>query len=78
MRHAHADHVQIALAVDDAASVLEVSVTDNGRGLDPERLSSGGIGLAGIRERVLANGGELQLNAATPSGLALTARFPLR
>jgi len=78
MRHAQADHVQIALAVDDAASVLEVSVTDNGRGLDPERLSSGGIGLAGIRERVLANGGELQLNAATPSGLALTARFPLR
>ncbi len=77
MRHAQASRVQIAVVADLAASVLEVSVTDDGRGLDPGRASSGGIGLAGIRERVLANGGELALDAATPSGLALTARFPL-
>lgn len=77
MRHAQASSVQIGVAVDPATSLLEVSVTDDGRGLDPERASSGGIGLAGIRERVLANGGELILGSAEPSGLALVARFPL-
>ncbi|MCM0045797.1 MAG: histidine kinase [Burkholderiaceae bacterium] len=77
MRHAQASRVQIAVVADEAASVLELSVIDDGRGLDPARASSGGIGIAGIRERVLANGGELRLEPATPSGLALTARFPL-
>lgn len=77
MRHAQARRVQITVAADEPASVLEVSVMDDGRGLDAERVTSGGIGLAGIRERVLANGGELALEPAMPSGLALTARFPL-
>lgn len=77
MRHAQARRVQIGVAVDPATSMLEVSVTDDGRGLDPQRASSGGIGLVGIRERVLANGGELTLGSAEPSGLALVARFPL-
>jgi signal transduction histidine kinase len=33
--------------------------------------------MAGIRERVLANQGELVLSSAKPSGLTLKASFPL-
>ncbi len=77
MRHAQASRVQISVTADEAGSWLELSVTDNGRGLDAARVGNGGIGLAGIRERVLANRGELRLDSAQPSGLALVARFPL-
>ncbi len=77
LRHAQASRVEISLTADASASWLELAVTDDGRGLDPAHLGSGGLGLAGIRERVLANRGELQLGSAAPSGLTLVARFPL-
>lgn len=77
MRHAQASQVRIAVTADARRALLAVAVTDNGCGLDPARAGNGGIGLAGIRERVLANGGELQLQKAEPSGLALVAHFPL-
>lgn len=78
MRHAGASEVSIALNADAQSGELELSVTDNGRGLGPAVSASGGIGLSGIRERVLANQGELELTQAMPQGLRLRARFPLR
>lgn len=77
MRHAQASQVAISVAVDPGRAMLEVAVTDDGRGLDPARAGDGGIGLAGIRERVLAHRGSLRLDRAQPSGLSLMARFPL-
>lgn len=74
MRHARATRVHIAVTAD--ASCLMVAVTDDGCGLPAGGSSGGGLGLAGIRERVLANQGVLQLDSAEPSGLALRARFP--
>lgn len=76
MRHAEASAVSIDLSADPAANALTLSVTDNGRGLRAQA-SAAGIGLAGIRERVLANQGQLELVNARPRGLKLVARFPL-
>lgn len=75
MRHAQATEVRISVAADAQAGELRLSVTDNGRGL-PASVATG-IGLSGIRERVLANQGELELAPAQPQGLQLVARFPL-
>lgn len=88
MRHAGATEVQIALDADPRARQLTLSVTDNGSGLGGDGSGDGsgdggadarpaGIGLAGIRERVLANQGRLELGSGPDGGLALLAHFPL-
>ncbi len=83
MRHAMASKVEIRLAFDAASSSLQLSVIDNGVGLPAGSAGSAGqvpvdgIGMAGIRERVLANQGSLRLLRAEPTGLALLASFPL-
>ncbi len=80
MRHASASKVDIMLGVDPATSSLRLVVADDGVGL-PEggmaALKVDGIGMAGIRERVLANQGTLSLAPGQPSGLVLQASFPL-
>ncbi len=82
MRHAGATAVTISLDVDENMHELMLSVVDNGRGLSGEGAAGAdtpgdGIGLAGIRERVLANQGRLELRSGSGTGLALVARFPL-
>ena len=53
---------------------VEVSVADDGAGMDPERaaraLTEGHIGLASVTQRVEANGGELQIQADARIGHA--------
>ena len=80
MRHANATQVSIEVSIDEDKRELIMSVTDDGRGLPDEatRLPAlNGLGLAGIRERVLANQGQLQLLRAQPRGLELRVSFPL-
>ena len=83
IRHAGATRVEIEVRVHQPEGTLSLSVIDNGRGLVGDAsLAAGasaatGIGLAGIRERVLANQGRLSLEQAQPHGLALRAVFPL-
>jgi two-component system sensor histidine kinase UhpB len=85
MRHAEATEVDISVRVDERAGTLSLDVIDNGRGFadglsQPNALSTSstqGIGLAGIRERVLANQGLITIEPADPHGLALHAMFPL-
>jgi len=75
MRHSSATRVWISLEFERERGQLNLVVTDNGKGM-PENVSPG-LGMAGIRERVLANQGELVLSSAKPSGLTLKASFPL-
>jgi two-component system sensor histidine kinase UhpB len=85
-RHAGATRVRLALRVSagaaDEPQRVDWSVEDDGRGLDAlEAALRRGSGLAGIKERVWALGGELQasVGAATAGaagpGLRLQARF---
>lgn len=72
-RHAQASEAQVDLRVD--ADGLALTISDNGRGLDPARPP--GRGLIGMRERVAAYGGALTLAPARPHGLVVSARTPL-
>jgi two-component system sensor histidine kinase UhpB len=89
-RHAGATRVRLALRVSAGAAGeplrVDWSVEDDGRGLDGlEAALRRGSGLAGIKERVWALGGELQASAgasaeadtagAAGPGLRLQARF---
>ncbi|MDO9600621.1 MAG: histidine kinase [Azoarcus sp.] len=79
-RHAGAETVTVALAARLGEGV-RWSVCDDGTGIASyaEALQRGN-GLAGIRERVWAHGGELEMldrgPAGGPRGLCLQARFP--
>ncbi|MGX9721346.1 sensor histidine kinase [Stenotrophomonas acidaminiphila] len=70
-RHAQASEAMIALRVE--AGVVVLDVADDGRG----GVSANGNGLAGMRERVAALGGTLQIDSPRGAGTRLTVTVPL-
>ena len=78
LRHSGAQHVTVELTEDDGCAVL--TVTDDGRGAAaPVTVlgTSPGSGLAGLRERVGALGGELVAGPVDGGGYRLRAAVPL-
>jgi len=73
-RHAHASHVDVALAFSGTGAELHVS--DDGVGFDPVSPRAGGLGLDGMAERARIVGGELDLRSSPGSGTELTLRVP--
>jgi two-component system sensor histidine kinase DesK len=69
-RHAHATNAEAGLLVDGAAIVL--FVRDDGKG----GIGAHGNGLNGMRERVEALGGTLQVDAQRGQGTRLTVQLP--
>jgi signal transduction histidine kinase len=72
LRHAGATTAQVR--IEHRADVVEVEVTDSGPGGPP---SPGGTGIAGMRERATALGGELQAGARPGGGFRVHAVLPL-
>jgi signal transduction histidine kinase len=75
MRHASGTTVRIGLAVSEGAVALGID-SDAGTPLEPERVG-GGRGLVGIRERVTARGGMLDVGPTPEGGYRLHAELPL-
>lgn len=71
-RHAGANAVMLRLAQD--RDVVELEVSDDGRGL-PGDLQEG-FGLAGMRERAAASGGSLDVGPAPGGGTSVRVRLP--
>ncbi len=71
-RHAQANEAWIRIDSGPEAVVMEV--VDDGRG----GVAANGNGLAGMRERVLALGGELQIESPKGQGTRLKIRIPLQ
>jgi len=78
----HADARRVAVHLDRAGYVgvcgetVTLVVEDDGVGSDPG-LPTPGLGLIGMRERVMALRGELAFNSSPGKGFRLTARIPL-
>jgi signal transduction histidine kinase len=89
MRHAQAKQVDIQVSVDTDSNQLCLRVADDGVGLpepsttesqtqtQTQNQASRGLGLVGMRERILANQGTLQFITTQPHGLIVEAIFPL-
>jgi signal transduction histidine kinase len=76
-RHAGASRVNVALRV--SPEELTLRIGDNGTGISEAMLSSPrSLGLIGIRERVIACGGELVIQGVRGRGTTLALRIPLR
>ncbi len=74
VRHARARSIEITLA--GHSDRLDVSVTDDGIGLDPARRREG-LGLRGIDERVKELHGAMAITSAPGAGTTLAIRLPL-
>lgn len=77
-RHAQARQAVVRLWKDDGR--LNCLIRDDGTGFDPAvvRGCGGGLGLAGMEERVGALGGEFQLASARGQGTAIRISLPQR
>ena len=76
VRHARATRVQIQLLREAGDLLLEVS--DNGLGIQQEDGSrQASLGLLGIRERIQALGGTVEISSTSGSGTRLRVRIPL-
>jgi signal transduction histidine kinase len=74
VRHAAPKRIDVRVRGD--ANTLDVVITDDGVGFDPESRHSG-LGLRGIEERVRELGGVMSLRTATGAGTTVTIRLPL-
>lgn len=78
--HAQASHVKVWLRrVPGEASAPEhllLTVQDDGKGMDP-RLPLKGLGMLGIRERVITSGGEFMSHSAPGQGVCIDIRLPV-
>ena len=79
-RHARAKHVQVALGA--TAGAVSLTVEDDGVGLPAPREREllermGHLGLAGIRERITALGGTLQLARGSNGGASAVVHVPV-
>jgi signal transduction histidine kinase len=73
-RHSGARKIEVRLWTEGDTLVVEVA--DDGRGFDPA-VAQGGVGLVGMRERVEALGGEVEVSSRPGNGTEVTVRVPL-
>jgi signal transduction histidine kinase len=77
VRHAQATSCHISLQHD--GEKLAITIEDNGRGFpaaSDARATSGGLGLIGVRERVVSLHGSVKLDRAAEGGAKLVAELP--
>jgi len=75
LKHAHASEMTIQLTLSD--DNLNVMVEDNGRGFDTKNITSDGIGLQNIYERIKRLNGTYHLDTAIGRGTTFVIDIPL-
>ncbi len=78
-KHAAAQRAAVGLKMIDGH--LELTISDNGKGFDPEQVrrdSASHFGLSTMRERAEVIGAEFQLDSKPNAGTRLTIRVPFR
>ncbi len=79
LKHAHASQVNIRLGLQKTASGTErlsLSFSDNGLGFEPSQIQTG-LGITGMRERVLVLNGEFDLQSQIGAGSRIEIWVPL-
>jgi two-component system sensor histidine kinase UhpB len=77
MKHAGATSAEVSLVLSEEDEALHIEVGDDGEGFDPA-VSSEGIGIIGMRERVFAVGGTIQVRSQPGRGTTVAITLPLK
>jgi len=75
IKHAQASQVWVDLTKEDKAVTL--TIQDNGRGFAEKNHPSNGIGLKGLRERMILAGGKFNISSSQVRGTIVMAQFIL-
>jgi ligand-binding sensor domain-containing protein/nitrate/nitrite-specific signal transduction histidine kinase len=76
LKHAHAQHVRVRMSISNESTSLEIS--DDGVGFERSaRRESGGLGLAGMKERAEKLGGILDISSEPGKGTRLSVQVPV-
>jgi len=78
IKHSCANKVELVLSnakTPSGASMLEIRIRDDGRGTNPDRPHLG-LGLIGMRERVLGQGGQFEIRSQAGQGTEICAWLP--
>lgn len=80
-KHSHAQHAEIGLSFPDETARIVIS--DDGKGFDVQdqlrrQATDGGVGLAGMRERVSLLSGSMEVRSSPASGTVIEVEVPIR
>jgi signal transduction histidine kinase len=70
----HSAAATVTVRLDYRPGAVRLCVSDDGAGFDPAR--ERGLGLGGMRNRVAAAGGTLEVRSSPGSGATLTVQVP--
>jgi signal transduction histidine kinase len=78
----HAGATQVLIQVEERERALQVEIEDDGHGFDPASVnvpgpSGRGLGLLGMRERMSAIGGSVEIISSAEAGTRVVLRVPL-
>lgn len=76
VKHAAASEVQLRFSL--TSERLEISVSDNGKGLERDGATAGGNGLTNMQERIEGLGGKFDLSSRPNQGTSLRFELPLK
>jgi signal transduction histidine kinase len=80
IKHAHPSRIDITLFEDsaDLLGAVIIEVADDGTGFDPATVSSSGMGLVSMRERMNRIGGDLVIDSTPAGSTTIRAVLPSR
>jgi NarL family two-component system sensor histidine kinase YdfH len=76
-RHARARNIVLRIVTMLESKILEIEITDDGVGFDPDAVQAGHYGLLGMRERVRLAEGSMDVYSQPGKGTQIVIRFPL-
>ena len=76
-KHAEANRVWVSLHIVEDVKMLNLSIRDNGLGFVPDKVTTNGLGLNQMKERVSAVGGTLRLESQPGTGTTVIAQLPI-
>jgi PAS domain S-box-containing protein len=77
LKHSGARKLIIELILEEAENNIELSMIDDGKGFDPERVRKKGLGLSNIRSRADLFGGKVTIQSAPGRGCRLNVKVPV-
>ena len=77
IRHSGAQKLIIELILEEADNRIELCMTDDGKGFDPEAVRKEGLGLSNIRSRADLFGGNMTIQSAPGRGCKLSVQVPV-
>jgi signal transduction histidine kinase len=77
LRHSGARNLLIELTLEETTGRIELNMTDDGKGFNPEMVRKKGLGLSNIRSRADLFGGKVTIQSAPGHGCKLKVQVPV-